>query len=164
MNDVEIVKECLDTILKKGDIYDTIAEREGVKFQRHSFVRNHILLFSRILYAGVRVGEKVRSLFSPIREVKKAQDKIRQILGVNIDIIKSKHIFNILADMTLDSEEIPSIIRIAEKSATAFQRSRHPILSVFYENSNMSMEEYLEDLKKILAFGDLYQLDEMLLN
>jgi len=164
MNDVEVVKECLDTILKKGDIYDTIAEREGVKFQRHSFVRNHILLFSRILYAGVRVGEKVRSLFSPIREVKKAQDKIRQILGVNIDIIKSKHIFNILADMTLDSEEIPSIIRIAEKSATAFQRSRHPILSVFYENSNMIMEEYLEDLKKILAFCDLYQLDEILLN
>lgn len=164
MNDVKIVRECLDTILKKGDIYDTIAEREGVKFQRYSFVRNHILLFSRILYVGVRVGEKVRSLFSPIHEVKRAQDKIRKIVGVNIDIIKSKHVFNLLDDTTLNSDDNPSIITMVEKSVSAFQRSNHPTLSVFYENSNMIMEEYLEHLKKILAFCDLYKLDEILLN
>lgn len=45
MNDVEIVKQCLDTILKKGDLYDAIAEREGVKLQKHSFIRHHVLLF-----------------------------------------------------------------------------------------------------------------------
>lgn len=159
MNDVETVKQCLKVILEKGDIYDTIAVRENVKVLRHSFFRNHILLFSRILYGGVRIYEKIKSYFSPIEEIKQAQDTIRQILGVNVDIVRSKHYFDFYGDLANGSSE-ETLKDIKKK----YERSKHPILSIFYEGSNVKIEEYVEHLKKISTFCNLYKIEEILLS
>ncbi len=159
MNDVEKVRECLHTILIKGDLYDTIAEREGVKAQKHSFIRNHIFLLSRILYVGVRLGEKLKSLFSPIDEVKNAQDTIRKILGVNVDFVKTKHRFDLSSDIAFSSDELFKF----EKVLVSIKRTKNPELSILYENSNVRAEEYVEHLKKILRFCELYGIGEVLL-
>ena len=90
MNDVEIARKCLKTILEQGDIYDNIATRENVKSLKHSFFRNHIFLFSRILYGGVRIYEKIKSFSAPIERVRRAQNRIRKILGINVDIVRTK--------------------------------------------------------------------------
>lgn len=157
MNDVETVKKCLDTILKKGDLYDAIAKRENVKLQKHTFIRNHILLFSRILYGGIRVYERAKSLFSPIEEVKKAQDKIREILGVNVDFVKTKHQFELYSDLSSSEGKPFSTVKLK------YEQSNNPTLSILYENSYLRIEEYVEHLKKILYFCDLYSIQEVFL-
>lgn len=159
MNDVERVRNCLDIILKKGDLYDAIAEREGVKFQKYSFIRDHIFLFSRILYAGVLVGEKIKSFYSPINEVKKAQDTIRRVLGVNVDFVKTKHQFDFSSDVTFSADGLFEF----DKVRLAYQRTKKPELSILYENSSIRIEEYVEHLKKILNFCELYDIGEVLL-
>lgn len=151
MNDVEKTKESLKTILKKGDIYDTIAIREGVKLKDHTFLRMHILLLSRILYGGVLIYDKIKSYFSPIKEVRRAQNQIRKSLGVRIDVVRSKSIFNFFSNAlenTLE-EELETL---------------KPTLSILYENENVSSEEYINHLRKISTFCELYQIDDILLS
>lgn len=157
MSDVETVKKCLETILEKGDVYDTIAVRENVKSLKHSFFRDHAFVFSRILYGGIRVCEKVKSRFSPIECVRRAQNEVRKIIGINIDIVRSKHEFNLYSDFN-PSEDF-SLSAMKEK----YNQSKIPTLSILYENANVKIDEYIDHLKKILTFCELYNLDEILL-
>lgn len=145
MNDFEKTKKSLETILKKGDLYDVIAKRENKIIPRHtSFFKFHILLFSRILYGGVLLGEKIKSFFAPVFEVKKAQEQIRKVLGVSVDIICSKK--------EIFFDEVTSIFSFAKN-----------ILAVFYENEGISIEAYLKNLKKIHHFCELYNIKNILL-
>lgn len=157
MSDVEVVKKCLETILEKGDIYDTIAVRENVKSLKHSFFRDHVFVFSRILYGGIRVCEKVKSLFSPVECVRRAQNKIREIIGINIDIVRSKHEFNLYTDFDPSEEFFLSSMR------ERYDRFKEPTLSILYENANVKIDGYIDHLKKILTFCELYNLNEILL-
>ncbi len=156
MNDFEKAKECLSIILEKGDLYDTIAVRENVKALKHSFVRTHAFLFSRILYAGIRVIEKVKSYFSPVEEVRKAQNKLREIIGAPVDFIRTKHQFDLYTDFNIIGEEKASVNQ-------RWEQTKNPTLSIFYENSNGKAIEYVDHLKKILTFCELHSLDEIML-
>ena len=82
------VKNNLKLILRNGDIFDNICLREGVGQRKYSFLKLNILLLSRILYIGVLLGEKIKQYFIKPEKVKKAQDEIRDVLGVNVDFIK----------------------------------------------------------------------------
>lgn len=157
MNDFEIAEKCLNIILENGDLYDTIALRENVKSLKHSFFRDHVFLFSRILYVGVRVCEKIGTFFSPIEKVRRAQQQLREIIGVPVDIVKSKHEFTLYTDFVITDDE--SFSRMKD----IYQRSRHPSLSILYENSNVRIDDYVEQLKKILTFCELHNLDEIFL-
>lgn len=157
MNDVEIARKCLKTILEQGDIYDNIATRENVKSLKHSFFRNHIFLFSRILYGGVRIYEKIKSFSAPIERVRRAQNRIRKILGINVDIVRTKHDFTLYSDFSLG--EVGSFSACIEK----YEHSKNPTLSILYENSNIKIDEYIDHLKRILMFCELHNLKEILL-
>lgn len=150
MNDYEKVKQSLEVIEQNGDLFDTIALREGVLSDttlKRKFVKANILFFSRILYGGVMVYEKIRALFSPIQKVKEAQEQIREVLGVNIDVVKSK-----------------SWISSIEKKCFSKEHSEDAKLAIFYEeNGEVSMEEYVENLRRILQLCDLHKIQEILL-
>ncbi len=151
MNDYEKVKQCLEIINQNGDLYDAIALKEGVSSDTmhigRSFIKTNILLFSRILYVGVMIYEKIRSLYSPIEKVRNAQNQIRQILGVNIDIWKPKR-FSSFKKHRNDLENIFNLESFA----------------IFYEeNGDIRLEHYIDNLKKILHFCDLHGIQNILL-
>lgn len=150
MNDYEKAKQCLEIIEENGDLFDTIALRAGVLSDttlKQKFVKANILAFSRILYGGVIVYEKIRSFLSPVEKVKEAQKQIREILGINVDIVKPK-------------TNISSI----EKKCFSEESYNGTRLAVFYEeNGQIGKEEYVENLRKILKFCDLHKIQEILL-
>lgn len=155
MNDVEKVRRALKVINEKGDLYDVIAVREDVKSYNKSFFRNHLLLFSRILYLGLRVVDKVNAHFSPIKEVKKAQDTIRSIVGVPVDIVKNKFEFDFFDVFNSDD---------FEKTIETIEEELSIEISILYENPNITVEEYIEHLKRILSFCELYGIPRVYLS
>lgn len=150
MNDYEKVKNCLEVIEQNGDLFDTIALREGVLSDatlKRAFVKVNILLFSRILYGGVIICEKIRSLFSPIEKVKEAQEQIREVLGVNVDIIKQKIALSAI-----------------EQKCFPIEHYKDQRLAIFYEeNGSIGIEDYVENLKRISQLCDLHKIQEILL-
>ncbi len=150
MNDYEKVKRSLEVIEQNGDLFDTIALREGVLSDatlKRAFVKVNILLFSRILYGGVIICEKIRSLFSPIEKVKEAQEQIREVLGVNVDIIKQKIALSAI-----------------EKKCFPIEHYKDQRLAIFYEeNGSIGIEDYVENLKRISQLCDLHKIQEILL-
>jgi len=150
MNDYEKVKNCLEVIEQNGDLFDTIALREGVLADtslKRKLIKTNILLFSRILYGGVIIYEKIRSLFSPIEKVKEAQEQIREVLGVNVDIIKQKIALSAI-----------------EKKCFSMEHSKDTRLAIFYEeNGSIGIEDYVEKLKRISRLCDLHNIQEILL-
>lgn len=150
MNDYEKVEECLKIIRKNGDLYDVIALKEGKMiendFSKANFLKANILLFSRILYGGVIVYEKIKSIFAPTMKIKKARDQIRQILGVNVDMIRPK------------SNEWFVFDGMASKSIHIGAD-----FALLYEDDKASIKEYVASLKKILRFSELHQLKTILL-
>ena len=139
MNQVERIQKDLNTILKYGDLYDVISEKEDLKINKSPFVKSNILLFSRILYAGLVVIEKIKNKFTPIQKVKEATDEIRKTLEVRVDIVKSKEL-----------KEFYDVLLISH-------------LQVLYEEDYVYVEKYIENLKKILSFCELYNIEQILL-
>jgi len=139
MNQVERIQKDLNTILKYGDLYDVISEKEDLKINKGPFVKSNILLFSRILYAGLLVIEKIKNKFTPIQKVKEATDEIRKTLKVRVDIVKSKEL-----------KEFYDVLLLSH-------------LQVLYEEDYVYVEKYVENLKKILSFCELYNIEQILL-
>lgn len=142
MEDIYKTRKSLETILKKGDLYDVIATRQNRRPRKNAFFKTQVLIFSRILYAGVLLVDKIKSFFSPIEEVKKAQDQIRADLGINVDIVKSKEQWNI------------------NRFAPIFSSQ----LAILYEAENLSMAEYFNNLQKIQTFCEIYGIDKIYLS
>ncbi len=152
MEDIEIVKKNLALLEKEGDLYDAIALKEKVNPITFPFFSFHMLLLSRLIFLGVLLGEKIIRHFSPIEKIRKAQQEIRQILGVNIDIVRNKPFYN-----TVQLENLKKIGR-------EMFRIEKKHLSIFYQQENSSKETYLFNLKKILQFCELYFIEEVFLN
>lgn len=141
MNKIDVVKESLELILKYGDLYDMIALKENVKPMTSALLKTNILLFSRILYGGVFIYDKIKAYFASIDKVREAQEQIRKYLGCNIDIIRSKE---------------PSQNVLVTKI-------NKPYLSVLYQKGNIDNAKYIENLRKILSFCEKYAINEILL-
>ena len=92
MNDYENIKQSLETILKKGDIFDVISIRENKSLNQYVHAKAMGTLYSRIFLIGVLAVEKIKSKYAPVEEIKQAQDKIRKYLTIPVDIILSKHV------------------------------------------------------------------------
>lgn len=152
MNDIESVKKNLALLEKEGDLYDAIALKEKVNPITFPFFSFNILFLSRLLFLGVLLAEKIIRHFSPIEKIRKAQQEIRQILGVNIDIVRNKPFYN-----TVQLENFKKIGR-------EMFRIEKKHLSILYQQENGSKETYLLNLKKILQFCELYFIEEVFLN
>ncbi len=72
MSDIERARENLKIIYKNGDLYNVIANKLTVRPRKNSFIKANVLLFSRLAFLGVLIGERIASLFSPIERVRKA--------------------------------------------------------------------------------------------
>ena len=159
MGNLKTTQESLNTILQKGDLYDVIALKKGAKPQNHWFLKANVFFVSRILYVGVLIYEKIKASFAPVEQVKDAQNQIRSILKVDVDIVKSKNrrFYKIvqplkhLAGKLFDTPE-----------NTASEKTQ-PFLSILYEDDNIEMEDYLKNLEKILTFCELHDIGEVLL-
>lgn len=142
MKNINEVKKSFKVILNKGDLFDVISLKKNVKLRSKSFLKANILLFSRILYGGVLIIERIKAHFAPIQVVKEAQDTIRKNLGVNVDIVRSKRIYTNLKDLI----------------------KYKPHLAVLYENPGAGMDMYIAQLRKIYNFCELFEINEILLN
>jgi hypothetical protein len=138
------VKNNLKLILRNGDIFDNICLREGVGQRKYSFLKLNILLLSRILYIGVLLGEKIKQYFIKPEKVKKAQDEIRDVLGVNVDFIKYKEVIQ----EGHDKEKF----HIADFG-----------LAILYLEDYVEPNTYIDNLQKILMFADTYHLRKIYL-
>lgn len=105
-----------------------------------SFVKNNILFFSRILFCGVLIGEKIKALKSPLKRVKEAQDKIREDVGANVDIFVPKNYF-------LKDE----------------MRTKNRDIAFLYQDNNSSYKNYIDNLQRILDFGRTYDIEKLFL-
>lgn len=140
MKDYEKIKKSLKTIKKKGDLYDVLLKRKNRNLSKNSFLSFNVLFYSRILYLGLTVIQKIKSKFAPVKEVKEAQDTLRITLGFPIDIIRYKK--------KLDLSKKDFII---------------PYLSIFYENEGIGNLVYIENLKRLLKFCYKYDIEEIIL-
>ncbi len=145
MTNFEKAEKSLATILKKGDLYDVISLKEGKNLPKYSFCKIVALYGSRILLGGIFIVEKIKSLFVPVEKVKNAQDEIRKIIEVPIDIICYKP-YPFVAGVTYNYEIL------LKKS-----------LSILYKNEGVSLTDYIENLKKILSFCNLHKIDRIFL-
>lgn len=89
----ERIQKLLNRIAKKGDIHDAISKKKNVIEERTitKIIKTHIILFSRILYFGIIGSSKLKNKFTSVKRAKKAQDEIREYLGVPIDILRTKN-------------------------------------------------------------------------
>lgn len=140
MNSEEIRKS-LDVIYKHGDLHDVISLKEGTALRKKSFLKFNVLLFSRILYGGVLIWEKIKQKLAPIEKIKNAQELIRKKLGVNVDVITFK----------------PMI------STTEKEKNNNKFLSLLYIEDDIDMAIYIDNLQKILNFVEVYHLDRVYL-
>lgn len=140
MDDIDVVEENLDFILKHGDLYDAIALKKGVRPRKNFFGKMTILFLSRILFMGVLLGENIEKHFerhfSSVEKIREAQNAIRKSLGVNVDIIRYKNY-------------------------TSFKHGS--TLSLLYQEENIEKDTYLVHLTKILVFCILHSIKEILL-
>lgn len=142
-SELEKIKRNLNLILKKGDLYDVISDKENTSPRKNILVKGWVLCYSRILYIGILICDRIKSFFAPIEEIKKAQDEIRDNIGINIDIIRSKE-----------------TIKIKSGAPTTFIKR---YLGILYENYHLDLATYIEHLKKILTFCELHNINEILL-
>ncbi|MCM1053576.1 MAG: hypothetical protein NC483_06350 [Ruminococcus sp.] len=142
MNRINEGKKALNYILKNGDLYDVIAKNKGVNVSKHPFLRANLLLLSRILYGGLVIFEKIKAHFVPIAKVKKAQDTIRNILGFNVDIVRSKNNY--------------ANIKFSRIKSKAY-------LSCLYGEENRNLDNYINNLEKLSDFCNLYKISRILL-
>ena len=141
MDDIDMVEENLELILEKGDLYDAIALKKGVRPRKNFFFKMHLLLLSRILFMGVLLGENIQNHFekhfSSVDKIREAQNAIRKSLGVNVDIIRYKNY-------------------------TSFKH--RSTLFLLYQEENIEKDTYLFHLTKILAFCTLHSIEGILLS
>ncbi len=155
MDNVEMVRKNLAYLSKHGDLYDTIALKKGFQTRKKTFFKANILLFSRLLYLGVLLEEKIVRHFSPIKKTKNVQDEIRNILGVNIDIVRRR--------TCTDLMNSSSFMQLMKKCRYCLWNGEKD-LSILYQREAVSKEEYIQHLKKISQFCELYSIEEVLLN
>lgn len=132
------IKASLDYILKNGDTYDIINKATNKYPSNHPFWRVNALILSRILYAGILVGEKIKSWFADVDKVEVAEEQVREELGFDVDVLKSKFNYD------------------------RFIKTNPDTLSVCYKESDAYSSDYIGNLKKLLNFVEIYKLDVIL--
>lgn len=137
MTDFEKGQKAIKNILKYGDLYDVIAKSENAKETSNPMFRAHLFLFSRILYGVLLTAEKIGSYFSPVEKIKEAQEDIRSLLNVNIDVIREKG----------NNDMLNGII---------FPQNNK--VSLLYADDHAFMDEYIANLQKILSFCIIHKL------
>lgn len=140
MTDFEKTEKSLKTILEKGDLFDIISLRENKTLTNFAHLKAVGLLFSRIFLVSVCSVEKIKSKYAPVEEIKKAQNQIREILNLPIDIIRSK-----------------------DRVQSFKEKKKETYLMLLYQNEGIAKENYIENIKKILDFCELHNIQEVLL-
>lgn len=134
------IEEDLQKILKKGDLYDNIALKKRVQPKNHYFKRINILLLSRILYGGILACDLIKSKLAPIDEIKTATDEIREFLGFNVDVIRSKNIH--------------------AQTPKELVKKKHR-LYLLYVEENEPLDIFRNNLKKLLDFTENYDINQI---
>lgn len=158
MKDQDIIRKNLDVIAKNGDLYDAISLKEGVNSTKYPFLKFNILFLSRILYMGIFIGEKIKQKLAPIKKVKKAQEEIRSILGVNVDIVHFKE-KNFLEHLVFNILNIKDIFKNIKR-----EKNDKENLVILYQDNQIDSEAYLNNLIKIRDFMQNYNLDYVYLS
>lgn len=143
MTEFARAKRALDVIKKEGDLFDAILQAKNAKPTSNGLIRANVLLFSRIMYLGFIVKDKIASYFSPIKKVYDAQEEIRKILGFNVDVIKEKY---------SGSWQWQAVLNIKRSVA------------ILYEDNKIGPDEYIANLKKLLTFCKLQGIKTIYLN
>ena len=158
MKDQDIIRKNLDIMSKNGDLYDAISLKEGANSTKYPFLKFNILFLSRILYMGIFIGEKIKQKLAPIKKVKKAQEEIRSILGVNVDIVHFKE-KNFLEHLVFNILNIKDIFKNIKR-----EKNDKENLVILYQDNQIDSEAYLNNLIKIRDFMQNYNLDYVYLS
>lgn len=152
MNDFQKCEKCLKLILKKGDLFDVLVKRKNRALLKYPILKANLFFFSRILFLGDLCVEKLFSFFAPVEKVKKAQDQIRESLGIPVDVVRSKKGLATFPYIDIEKTE--------EGTKVSWFRSK---LFLLYENEGMNSNIYIENLKKIYQFCNQHSLSGVLL-
>lgn len=175
MDQFEIVENNLEIIKSCGDLFDVICKKEGVlpRKEEDAILNLNLFLFSRIAYLTALGWEKIGSILAPVEKVRKAGQQIRDILGVNIDIICFKYREKLLSilyeDDTLDSDKyidnLRKILDFAELHDIPEVLLRKDDIVAFFGNIDLKYGEP-DTLQRLLYLGlDLPEgVDEDLLS
>ncbi len=142
MKNIDIVRENIDKIQKNGDLYDVIISKENLSLKNYNLIKGNIFWFSRILYGATLIYDKIKSHFINIDEIKEAQDKIREVVGVNIDIVIPKQ---------------DNMFTMNNKS------KKRKKIAIFYKVENIDIQKYISNLKKIANFCSTYNIKNIIL-
>lgn len=149
MNDFQKCKDSLNFILKKGDLFDVLIKRKNRSIFKFPFIKTNLLLFSRILFLGNLCVEKFSSYFSPVEQVKKAQEQIRKSIGIPVDVFRTK-------------QEVGSFPYLNIEKDFKISRFRYKLF-LLYENEGIPTNTYVENLKKIYHFCEQHSISGVLL-
>lgn len=139
-NDTEKrISKYLKYIKRKGDLYDTIARKRNAVLESapRKVIKLHTLVFSRILYLLLVYLRRLKNKFAPIEKVKKTQDKLREYIGVPVDIIRTK----------------------GQKKELTLLYSNYT--NIGSKNTCPSIEDLIKDLKKICEFAQKYKIEQV---
>lgn len=138
------IKKSLFTIFKYGDIYQAIEKKEGATGSKNLkfFVDAYLFFLNFTFFQISFLTEKAINLIpSPVKKIHEATEKIRNVLGVNVDIIR----------------KVPCFFDLFRKNKSIVRSS----LAILYEEDSTNLQRYIENLKKIEAFCITYQIDQI---
>ena len=142
MNHLDKVKNALGIIQKNGDVYDVVARALNNRPTSNGLFRYNVLMFSRILYAGILLKDKLLAPFAPVEKVREAQEEIREVLGFNVDVLLDKSLNN----------SFRNVLRIKKNVA------------ILYEAGDIYRDEYTHNIERLLSFCHLYDIDTIYLS
>lgn len=136
------IEQCLQKILKKGDLYEVITYKKNRKMLKYPVLKAFCFVFSRIAYFAFWGMDFLYNRFfvSPAK-IEEAQSEIRKYLGVNVDIARNP------------------FFDISESIKKYLQKE----LYIIYENPCASPSAYITDLEKIVEFCQTYSIPYILL-
>lgn len=94
MEKTKNIERKLKLLRKKGDLYDAISKKKNATPDTYErkLVKSYSLIFSRILYLYLVIIRRCKNSLTSVERIKKAQEEIRDYIGLPIDIYKPKDI------------------------------------------------------------------------
>lgn len=144
MNEDKKIKKYLKLIKRKGDLYDVISKKRNATPEslNRKLLKYHTIILSRIAYLTLVLTRRVKNQLAPVNKVKKAQDSIRECVGLPIDIFRTKNLTKpkeigvIFSDYNINKEKPDEL---------------------------MPQEDLIKNLKKLAEFCKTYEINNIYL-